>query len=84
MTRFESTRAEGGLSMECAFCTSGIDHCHGTLVVHPDGGFAECTHESCADLDRVRHALIIDCHTVDAECSCTLAVEVEAELRQAS
>ncbi|WP_409179919.1 hypothetical protein F9C11_25745 [Amycolatopsis sp. VS8301801F10] len=68
--------------MECAFCTSGIDHCHGTLVVHPDRGFAECTDPSCADLDRVRHGLIIDCHTLDAACACTGAEKTL--LRQAS
>jgi hypothetical protein len=56
--------------MDCAACTSGIDHCHGTLVVHPDGGYSECTDVECSDLDRVRHALIIDCHTVQGGCGC--------------
>ncbi|MFD2488852.1 hypothetical protein [Amycolatopsis jiangsuensis] len=70
--------------MECAFCTDGIDHCHGTLVVHPDGGFAECTDPDCADLARVRHGLIIDCQTVDPACACGAAVVTEAVLRQAS
>ncbi|WP_020660158.1 hypothetical protein [Amycolatopsis benzoatilytica] len=68
--------------MECAFCTSKLDHCHGTLVVHPDHGFAECTDPSCTDLDRVRHGLIIDCHTLDADCACTGAAK--PLLRQAS
>ncbi|HWD03011.1 MAG TPA: hypothetical protein VG674_11220 [Amycolatopsis sp.] len=70
--------------MECAFCTSGIDHCHGTLVVHSDGGFADCTDETCEDLDRVRHTLIIDCHALDDECACTLSLEAESVLRTAS
>ncbi|MEC3981489.1 hypothetical protein [Amycolatopsis sp. H20-H5] len=68
--------------MDCAFCTSRLDHCHGTLVVHPDGGYAECTDHGCVDTDRVRHGLIIDCATVDGGCDC---VERPAELlRQAS
>jgi hypothetical protein len=73
------------MSMECAFCTSGIDHCHGTLIVHPDGGFAECADPGCTDPDRIRHGLIIDCHTVDGGCECTLPAERETTvLRQAS
>jgi hypothetical protein len=67
--------------MDCAACTSGIDHCHGTLVVHPDGGFSECTDAECADLNRVRHVLIIDCQTVQGGCAC---VEVSAEESSAS
>jgi hypothetical protein len=68
--------------MECAFCTSNIDHCHGTLVVHPEPGFAECTDPSCADADRVRHGLIVDCHALDADCACAPAAQ--PLLRQAS
>jgi hypothetical protein len=56
--------------MECASCDAGIDHCHGTLVVHPEGGFAECSDPSCGDTDRVRHGLIVDCHTVGSGCGC--------------
>ncbi|GAA3565197.1 hypothetical protein GCM10022222_56180 [Amycolatopsis ultiminotia] len=70
--------------MECAFCTDGIDHCHGTLVVHPDGGFAECTDPGCADLDRIRHGLIIDCHAVDPGCGCVPHGSLGPALRRAS
>lgn len=70
--------------MECAFCTDGIDHCHGTLVVHPDGGYAECTDPCCEDLDRVRHGLIVDCHTVDPACGCVPAALPAPVLRRAS
>jgi hypothetical protein len=68
--------------MECASCTSDLDHCHGTLVVHPDN-VAECTEPGCADFERVRHALIIDCQLVDGGCECTVTVDVEL-LQQAS
>lgn len=64
--------------MNCAACTSGIDHCHGTLVVHPEGGFSECTDAECTGLDRVRHALIIDCQTVQGGCGCVEGVVEES------
>ncbi len=59
--------------MECAFCAGGLDHCHGTLVVHLDGGFAECSEDGCVDVGSTRHALTIDCSAVDGGCSCAQA-----------
>lgn len=58
------------MSMECAFCAVGLDHCHGTLVVHLDGGFTECSEDGCVDFDFARHTLTIDCFDVDGGCSC--------------
>ncbi|WP_086846140.1 hypothetical protein [Amycolatopsis kentuckyensis] len=69
--------------MECASCDAGIDHCHGTLVVHPEGGFAECTDQGCADGDRVRHGLIVDCQGVGGGCGCATAPR-KSLLRRAS
>jgi hypothetical protein len=68
--------------MECASCITDLDHCHGTLVVHPDG-LVECTEIACFDVDSARHPLIIDCEVVDGGCQCTMTVEVEL-LQQAS
>jgi hypothetical protein len=45
----------------------GIDHCHGTLVVHSDRT-AECTDAACELADPLRHALIIDCAAVLGGC----------------
>ncbi|MGK3201649.1 hypothetical protein [Amycolatopsis sp. MEPSY49] len=59
--------------MECASCDVGIDHCHGTLVVHPEGGFTECTDVACSDGDRVRHGLIVDCQALGGGCGCATA-----------
>ncbi|MEA5365129.1 hypothetical protein VA596_36735 [Amycolatopsis sp., V23-08] len=59
--------------MECASCDAAIDHCHGTLVVHPEGGFAECTDPGCVDGDRLRHGLIVDCQTLGGGCACATA-----------
>ncbi|MEV4051799.1 hypothetical protein AB0J55_11490 [Amycolatopsis sp. NPDC049688] len=69
--------------MECASCDARIDHCHGTLVVHPDGGSAECTEPACVDGDRVRHALIVDCQGIAGGCGCAAAPR-EPLLRRAS
>ncbi|RSM82088.1 hypothetical protein DL991_06325 [Amycolatopsis sp. WAC 01375] len=65
------------MNMECAFCSGGLDHCHGTLVVHLDGGFTECGEDGCVDHDFARHTLTIDCFDVDDGCTCA---EVEARL----
>ncbi|HEX3778349.1 MAG TPA: hypothetical protein VHX38_01690 [Pseudonocardiaceae bacterium] len=74
--------------MVCAVCRSGLDHCHGTLVVHLDGGFAECTDERCADLDTPRHASVIDCASISGGCGCALpefaVPEFEERLQQVS
>ncbi|PXY31941.1 hypothetical protein [Prauserella muralis] len=55
--------------MTCKSCLTGLDHCHGTLVRHTDGG-ADCTDQGCADLDIVRHDLVIECHTIEGGCGC--------------
>lgn len=65
------------MNMECAFCAGGFDHCHGTLVVHFEGGLTECSEDGCADPDFVRHTLTIDCLEVDGGCACA---EAPAEL----
>jgi hypothetical protein len=53
----------------------GLDHCAGTLVVHVESGLAECTATDCADLDQLRHALIVDCTALSGGCACTTAHE---------
>ncbi len=68
--------------MDCASCIAGLDHCHGTLVVHPEGGFADCTAGECADHDLLRHALIVGCASFGRGCSCVVTEEMA--LRQAS
>ncbi|MGH3521162.1 MAG: hypothetical protein ACRDQ7_28055 [Haloechinothrix sp.] len=67
---------------ECAKCTSDLDHCHGTLVLHYDG-LIECTEPGCRDTADLRHPLVIDCHAVEGGCACT-AWSVTEELRRAS
>jgi hypothetical protein len=51
----------------CPDCGTGIDHCHGTLVIHSDRT-VECTDAACDLADLLRHALIIDCSVVLGGC----------------
>jgi len=44
----------------CPDCAGGLEHCHGTLVVHVDGGL-ECTEPDCDDTDPLRHEMSLDC-----------------------
>lgn len=48
------------MSGECVECVRGLEHCHGALVVHHDGG-VECTAPDCDDVDPARHRMVMDC-----------------------
>lgn len=61
----------------CSDCRFGIDHCHGTLIVHADRT-VECTDADCELGDLLRHAFIVDCTAVPGGCC------AEAELAVAS
>ncbi len=61
---------------DCMRCERDLDHCHGTLVVHVDGG-SDCTEPGCDDLDGVRHTLVVDCGSVLAHgCTCLVTVQL--------
>ncbi|GAA3433805.1 hypothetical protein [Kutzneria kofuensis] len=62
--------------MECVNCTRGLDHCHGTLIVHTTE-FTECTELMCENLDGSRHLAIVDCSAVDGGCDCVSVLDVE-------
>jgi hypothetical protein len=68
--------------MECARCISGIDHCHGTVIGHPQG-VAECTEPECDDLDLVRHTLAIECDLIEGGCDCVEPADAQS-FRRAS
>lgn len=53
----------------CPDCRDGLDHCHGTLIVHHDL-VVECTDAACTALDEVRHALVIECGDTTPRCGC--------------
>lgn len=60
------------MTMACVHCANSLDHCHGTLVNHPDG-VLECTDQGCRDLDRARHDLVVDCELLVGGCGCDQA-----------
>ena len=64
----------------CPDCGLGVDHCHGTLIVHTDRT-AECTDAACELADLLRHLFIADCIAVLG--GCCVANEA-AELAAAS
>lgn len=53
----------------CADCEAELDHCHGTLIVHQEG-VRECTDFDCFVFDTARHALVIDCTSLNVDCEC--------------
>ena len=63
----------------CLDCDTGVDHCHGTLVVHSDRDL-ECTNPACDLPDLLGHPFVIDCAAVQGGC-CT---DEATDLRLAS
>lgn len=60
------------MELVCADCVAQLDHCHGTLVEHPDGDVV-CT-EGCNDLDELRHDLRIDWSALAGRANAAVAV----------
>ena len=52
---------------ECAHCTSGLWHCHGTVIEHVTS-WPECTEPDC-DAPHLEHVYVIDCVAIGCECS---------------
>lgn len=63
---------------QCPLCSRGIEHCHGSLVVHSDGT-SECTAITCEDLHVEMHELVLECIQLANGCVC-----VEVSVRVAS
>jgi hypothetical protein len=51
----------------CSDCRFGVDHCHGTLIVHRERT-VECTDADCELGDLLRHAFILDCTALLGGC----------------
>jgi len=58
------------MSSDCRACRAGLEHCHGTIIHHPQHR-AECTEDDCDLPDGVPHAFDIHCEAVG--CPCGLA-----------
>lgn len=59
-----------GSAQKCADCVDGLDHCHGTLLIHRDGT-GECTDAACREHEQTRHDLVADCCDIVPACGCT-------------
>ncbi len=57
------------MAARCPDCAAGLDHCHGTLVLHSDGS-VECTDLTCVVHDAERHVLVIRCTEIGPDCAC--------------
>lgn len=67
------------VSTECVLCSRGMDHCHGSLVVHSDGT-AECTDITCEDVVVDTHELVLDCLQLTGGCACAEMTVVAAKV----
>lgn len=65
------------MNVACANCTAELDHCHGTLLEHHDGAI-ECTEGDCANLDQLRHDLMVTCESIVGECGCEISEPLAA------
>ncbi len=64
-----STEQQEKIHVVCVYCREGLEHCHGTLVVHPIGP-AECSELSCAVPELYCHDLVVDCCAIEGGCGC--------------
>jgi hypothetical protein len=63
------------MNSDCRDCRAGLDHCHGTVIVHVRCR-AECTENDCDDPGRISHAMRIDCEVVGCTCGQVTALAV--------
>ncbi len=62
------------MSTQCRYCSDGLKHCHGTVIIHVQRR-AECT-DDCDGPDLIAHTLRIDCNAVGCGCSRVAALVV--------
>lgn len=72
--RVQPAGSEGG---RCPECTAGVDHCHGTLLLHDDGT-EECSTPGCCGWWE-RHDLRVHCAELD-RCFCEPSTRLPARL----
>ncbi|HEY7051431.1 MAG TPA: hypothetical protein VH496_04755 [Mycobacterium sp.] len=63
------------MPLQCRYCRDGLEHCHGTVIIHTRLR-AECTEDGCDAPELVAHALRVDCDAVGCTCSQPVAVAV--------
>ncbi|MBV9089006.1 MAG: hypothetical protein JO044_03720 [Mycobacteriaceae bacterium] len=61
------------MSLQCRDCRDGWEHCHGTVIQHPQRR-SECTQDDCDSPDRIPHTFSIDCAAVGCRCGQSAAL----------
>ncbi|RUP07213.1 MAG: hypothetical protein EKK34_01015 [Mycobacterium sp.] len=56
------------MSTGCRDCRAGLDHCHGTVIIHWSGR-PECTEPDCVAPELFTHAFVVDCDVVGCACA---------------
>jgi hypothetical protein len=64
----------GPVTSRCRECLDGLDHCHGTVILHARFG-SECTEPECERPD-VAHAYRLDCDAIGCKCAVTIALAI--------
>jgi len=63
------------MGQQCRYCRDGLEHCHGTVIIHAQRG-AECTADGCDAPELIEHTLRIDCDAVGCACGRSVALAV--------
>ena len=61
---------EGGKEPACESCLLALAHCHGTLVLHADGG-VDCDEAPSCGTDASWHQWWVSCTELQPACGCT-------------
>ena len=64
------SKGMAGAGGACWSCATAVDHCHGTLVLHADGGI-DCDEVATCGADPGRHEWWLTCAELAWRCSCT-------------
>jgi len=63
------------MSTQCRYCRDGLEHCHGTVIIHVQHR-AECTEDGCLHPENIAHTWRIDCGAVGCGCGQSAAMAV--------
>lgn len=67
---------ERAMAIPCRECRAGLEHCHGTVILHPSHA-TECTEDGC-EQPEVLHVYRIDCEAIGCQCAAVDAAELRA------
>jgi hypothetical protein len=62
------------MTIQCRECRAGLEHCHGTVIVHVAFG-PECTEVDCTEPE-LAHAYRLECDAIGCRCAVTTAAAI--------